>query len=336
MSFPQFKDLGDDVWLYEPQDSCEGNENISPVRRTRNVGSEPPALIILCTWLGGATPKRIEKYTQGYHRLWPSSRILLIRTTLSEYLVQSTTSLHRKLRPAQREIRRLVLKVQRQDELPSRPEDGEIILHVFSQGGSNIATQLLESTNAILATLGRRGPLPLRQIVFDSCPGDPGVYSSFLAAARSLPDMSILRPFGGVAVFVLAAGLVGMEATGLKAPLAKTMRSQLNDPEIFSPRAARLYLTSKADKIVDSRDVEEHRNQAAAKGFTTDILQFQKAAHCSLVLENDAVYWDAISSGWERSGASSSGNGTGYGGDATAPQPPSVSINTFSQARSRL
>lgn len=336
MSFPQFKNLGGDIWIYEPQDSGEGNENISPVRRTRNVGSEPPALVILCTWLGGATPKRIEKYTQGYHRLWPSSRILIIRTTLSEYLVQSTSSLHRKLRPAQREIRRLGLEVPDQDKLPSRPEGGEMILHIFSQGGSNTATQLLESMNAILATLGVQGPLPLRQIVFDSCPGDPGVYSSFLAAARSLPDMSILRPFGGVAMFILAAGLVGMEATGLKAPLAKTMRSQLNDPEIFSRRAARLYLTSKADNIVDSRDVEEHRKQAAAKGFATDILWFQKAAHCSLVLEDDAAYWDAISSGWEGSAAPSPANGTGYGEDATAPQSPSVSFNTFSQARSRL
>lgn len=337
MSFSQFKDIGDDVWLYEPQDSGEDNKNISPVRRTRNIGKgHPPALIILCTWLGGATPKRIEKYTQGYHHLWPCSTILLIRTTLSEYLVQSTTSLHRKLRPAQREIRRLGLEFQHQDKLSSRPEGGEIILHIFSQGGGNMATQLLESMNGILATLGRQGPLPLRQIVFDSCPGDPGFYSSFLAAARSLPDMSILRPFGGVAAFILTAGLVGMEATGLKAPLAKTMRSQFNDPEIFSPRAARLYLTSKADKIVDSRDVEEHRNQAAAKGFTTNILRFQKAAHCSLILENDTDYWNAISSGWERSAAPNPRNSTGYGEDATAPQPPSMSISMCSRARSRL
>lgn len=335
---PHFKDLGNDIWLYEPQE----NENNNPKQRTewtRPAGKgHPPALIILCTWLGGATTKRIEKYTEGYHRLWPCSRILLIRTTLSEYLLQSTTSLRRRLRPAHREIRMLGLErqSQRQDKPTSEPESGEIILHIFSQGGSKTATQLLESMNAILSTLGQKGPLPLRQIVLDSCPGDPGIYSTFAAGAWSLPEISLLRPLGSTALFILAAGLVGMEATGLRTPLAKKIRSQLNDPGIFSSRASRLYLTSEADTIVDSGDVEEHRKQAAAKGLTTDILRFHRAGHCSLVLEDGAAYWDAIASAWEKSAAPGTAQSTGRGEDKGVPQFPPVSIGTSRQSRSRL
>lgn len=334
---PQLKDLGNDIWLYEPRD----NEN-NPKQRTEwirpSVKRHPPALIILCTWLGGATTKRIEKYTEGYHRLWPCSRILLIRTTLSEYLFQSTTSLRKRLRPAHHEIRKLGLERQSQlqDEHTSEPESGEIILHIFSQGGSNTATQLLESMNAILSTLGQKGPLPLRQIVLDSCPGDPGIHSSFTAGAYSLPETSLLRPLSSTALFILIAGLAGMEATGLKKPLAKKMRSQLNDPAIFSARATRLYLTSEADTIVDSRDVEEHRNQAAAKGLTTDILRFRRAGHCSLVLEDGAAYWNAIASAWEKSAAPSTAQSTGHGEDKGPPQSPPVSIGTPHQSRSRL
>lgn len=335
---PQFKDLGNDIWLYEPGD----NANKSPEQRTEWIcpsgTKHPPALIILCTWLGGATTKRIEKYTEGYHRLWPCSKILLIRTTLSEYLVQSTTSLHRRLRPAHREIRKIGLErqSQHQDKLTSEPQTGEIILHIFSLGGTNTATQLLESMNAILSTLGQEGPLPLRQIVLDSCPGDPGIYSTFAAGAHSLPEISLLRPLGSTAMFILAAGFAGMEATGLRTPLAKKLRSQLNDPEIFSARATRLYLTSDADTIVDSQDVEEHRNQAAAKGLTTDILRFHRAGHCSLVLEDGAAYWNAIASAWEKSAAPSTAQSTGHGEDKGVPQSPSVSIGTSSQSRSRL
>lgn len=340
MSFSQFRDLGDDVWLYEPRDSEEGNEKDNPVqgiRRSRSSGKgRPPALIILCTWLGGATTKRIEKYTQGYHRLWPHSRILLIRTSISEYLVQSTTSLHRKLRPANREIRRLVPGSQRQDKILSRSEDGEIILHIFSQGGSNTATQLLESMNAILSTLGHEGPMPLRQLVLDSCPGDPGIYSTFAAGAHSLPDNSLLRPLGCTVMFILAAGLAGMEATGLRTPLAKKMRSQLNDPKIFSAGAARLYLTSQADTIVDSRDVEEHRNQAAAMGFMTDILRFHRAGHCSLILEDGATYWNAIASAWEKSAAPTIAQGTRHCQDKRVSQSLPVPIGAFIQCKSRL
>ncbi|KAG6359334.1 hypothetical protein INS49_012855 [Diaporthe citri] len=338
MSMPQFKDLGNDIWLYEPRD----NEKNNPEHRTewdRPSGKgHPPALIILCTWLGGATTKRIDKYTEGYHRLWPCSRILLIRTTLSEYLLQSTTSLRRRLRPAHHEIRRLGQEGQRQrqDKPTSELTSGEIILHMFSQGGSNTATQLLESMNAILSTLGHKGPLPLRQIVLDSCPGDPGIYSTFAAGAYSLPETSLLRPLGSTALFILAAGLAGMEATGLKTPLAKKMRSQLNDPEIFSARATRLYLTSEADTIVDSRDVEEHRDQAAAKGLTTDILRFHRAGHCSLVLEDGAAYWNAIASAWEKGAVPGTAQSAGEGEDKLVPQFPPVSIGASSQSRSRL
>lgn len=341
MSFPQFKDIGNDIWLYEPRASTEDNENNNPtvqcIRGTcnREMGHHP-ALIILCTWLGGATTRRIEKYTQGYHRLWPCSRILLIRTTLSEYLVQSASSLHRKLRPAHREIRRLRLEGHCQEELSSRLEGREIILHIFSQGGSNTATQLLGSINAMLSTLGQKGPLPLRQVVLDSCPGDPDISSTFAAGSHSLPDTSLLRPLACAALFILAAGIAGMEAIGLRAPLASNMRSQLNDPEIFSASATRLYLTSEADNIVDSRDVEEHQNQAAAKGLTTNILRFHRAGHCSLVLEDDAAYWDAIASGWERSAAPRTSQSTGHGEDREASRSPSVSIKSCGQLRSRL
>lgn len=340
MFFPQFRDLGGDVWLYEPRGSEEGNEKdnlVQGIRRSRNTGKgHPPALIILCTWLGGATTKRIEKYTQGYHRLWPRSKILLIRTSLSEYLIQSTTSLRRKLRPANREIRRLVSETQRQDKISSRPEDGEIILHIFSQGGSNTATQLLESMNAILSTLGHDGPLPLRQLILDGCPGDPGIYSTFAAGAHSLPENSLLRPLGSTIMFILAAGLAGLEATGLRTPLAKKMRSQLNDPEIFSARAARLYLTSEADTIVDSRDVEEHRDQAAAKGFMTDILRFHRAGHCSLILEDGATYWNTIASAWEKSAAPRIAQDTRHCEDKRVSQSLPVPIGASLQCKSRL
>lgn len=196
--------------------------------------------------------------------------------------------------------------------------------------------QLVESTNAILATLGYEGPLPLRQIVLDSCPGNPDIHSTYEAAAHSLPDVSLLRPLGCVVMYILAVGLVGLEAIGLREPRAKMMRSQLNDPDIFSAKAARLYLTSEADKIVDSRDVEEHRNQAVAKGMTTDILRFHRAGHCSLVLENEAAYWNAVESGWEKGATPEDTQSVGHFEDSGSLYPSCISPATSNQSRSRL
>lgn len=337
MSFSQFRNLGDDIWLYEPRHSWEGKDNSNPTHARRGRGrGRPPALIILCTWLGGATTKRIEKYTQGYHRLWPCSRILLIRTTLSEYLIQNNTNLRRRLRPAHREIRRLDLDGQGQDKTTGELENGEVLLHMFSLGGSNTAAELLESMNTILATMGHRGPMPLRQIILDSCPGDLDISRSHRAGAHSLPNGIILKPLGSAALFILAVTLAGLEATGLRTPLAKKVRQQLNDPELFSAEAPRLYLASEGDDIVNIRDVEEHRNQAIANGFAADILRFQRAGHCSLITEDGAAYWNAIASGWDRSAAPSSPQRSGDGQDTRSLPLPSVSMAMCSQPRCRL
>lgn len=137
-------------------------------------------------------------------------------------------------------------------------------------------------------------------------------------------------------MFILAAGLAGMEATGLRTPLAKKMRSQLNDPKVFSAGASRLYLTSKADTIVNSRDVEEHRDQAAAQGFMTDILRFHRAGHCSLILEDGATYWNAIASAWDKSAAPSIAQGTRHCQDKRVSQSLPVPIGASIQCKSRL
>lgn len=300
MSLRDFKDLGDDVLLYEPRLKLDGEHHDCQGAPKTEAG--PPSLIILCTWLGGATSKRIERYTQQYHNIWPSSSILLIRTNLTDYLTRSEKSLRRKLRPAHREIRRIAIDTCSD---PAKPKpttiDGGILLHIFSQGGTNIATHLVTSLNSILRFLGREIPLPLRQITLDSCPGDPDISSTYAAGAHSLPKGHPLRPLGCAVLYVVAVGIAGLEATGLRKPLAKIMRAQLNDPDMFSPSAARLYLTSRADDIVYSRHVEAHVHQAAAKGLKTEMLVFERAGHCSLLLEDEPAYWNAVISCWERS-----------------------------------
>lgn len=299
MSLLDLKRIGDDILLYEPHVRLDGGHSDSQGASMSEPGR--PSLIVLCTWLGGATDKRIERYTQHYHDIWPASSILLIRTTLTDFLARSEKSLHRKLRPAHREIRRIAIHPCSRSGKPTAV-DGAILLHIFSQGGINMATHLVTSLNSILGFMGRDVPLHLRQIVLDSCPGVPDIHSSYAAGVHSLPRDHPLRPLGCAALYVMAVSIASLEATGLRKPLAKIMRKQLNDPDIFSPRAARLYLTSRADRIVETKHVKAHFQQATAKGLETEILVFDRAGHCSLVLEDESSYWNAIVSCWKRSG----------------------------------
>lgn len=307
MSLHEFQTIGKGVTFYRAnvQENNAGNKSD---RYPSQTAEDQPALIVICTWLGGATSKRIQRYTCGYNRLWPNANILLIQTDPMEYAFYGESSLSRKLLPASAEIRRLVEEHARSHVSPSSSSSSSgsngpgILMHIFSNGGSNIATQLVTSINNTLSLVGERSPLEIRQVVFDSCPGDPDTNAIYRAAAQSLPRTHLLRPLGCAALYLVVAGIAGLEAVGIRKPLSRTMRDQFNDPAVFDKSAARLYLTSNGDVMMDTRDVQAHRDEALARGLKTDTVVFERAGHCALVLENEAVYWGAIASCWQRSG----------------------------------
>ncbi|KAJ4413928.1 hypothetical protein N0V82_008233 [Gnomoniopsis sp. IMI 355080] len=307
MSLHEFQIIGKGISIYKANLE-ENNRHDGPLRD--NV-EDQPALIIICTWLGGATSKRIQRYTLGYNRLWSKTNILLIQTDPMEYAFYGKSTLSRKLLPATGEIRKLVEANARcntkssptsSSSSPGANGATEILLHVFSNGGANIATQLVTSINKILSLVGERSPLELRQIVFDSCPGDPDTSAIYRAAAQSVPHAHPLRPLGCAFLYLVVAGIAGLEAVGIRKRLGRTMRAQFNDPAVFDKLASRLYLTSNGDVMMDTRDVQAHRDEALARGLRTGTVVFKRAGHCALVLEDEAVYWGAITECWERSG----------------------------------
>ncbi|KAJ4396378.1 hypothetical protein N0V93_000597 [Gnomoniopsis smithogilvyi] len=316
MSLHEFETIGKGVTLYRAK-LGENNRSNGSFGKTAD---DSPALIIICTWLGGATYKRIQRYTCGYNDLWPKANILLIQTDPMEYAFYGESWLARKLLPASGEIRKLV-EASASYHKPSQtspsspgPNGPEILLHVFSNGGANIATQLVASVNNILSLVGERSPLEIRQIVFDSCPGDPDTNAIYRAAAQSLPHSHPLRPLGCAMLYLVVAGIAGLEAVGIRKKLGRTMRAQFNNPAVFDKLASRLYLTSNGDVMMDTKDVQAHRDEALARGLRTDTVVFQRAGHCALVLEDEAAYWGAIAGCWERSGCQPAASSTDHDG----------------------
>lgn len=304
MSLQDFSTIGNGISLYEPEfDHGKASD--------QQQQQQQPALIIMCTWLGGATDKRIQRYTEGYHHLWPKASILLIRTSNAEYAFYSSRYLRQKLRPAIHAIRRINDKTFRRDSassFSSSPSSAAAtpsgtLLHIFSNGGAYVATQLISSMNSILKSVGGLAgpPMPLRQIVFDSCPGGMTVDRGYQAAARALP-VSPLRPLGQAALYLAVLGIVGSETVGFRKPLCEAVQQQLNDPGVFDAGAVRVYMSSTADDIVYTEEVLAHRDDAAVRGFRTETAVFSRAAHCALVREDEAMYWGMIASAWDKVG----------------------------------
>ncbi|GFF87828.1 DNA repair protein rhp57 [Aspergillus udagawae] len=273
--------IGQDVYLHEGS-AYKSNESKSD-----------PSLIILCTWLGGASPRRINKYVAQYRFLFPTSSILLITTTLPDITIRPFSVLRARLKPARDAICHIFS--QKAGNTTERKNDA--LLHVFSNGGCNTAIQLALSMKA------NSGPdalhrLPLRGVIFDCCPGQADFRRSYNAAVLSLPQGGKLVQLVGRGVLYTTVGTItSIQNMGLMSSV-NDLRHQLNDEGVLGRHVRRLYMCSQADTMVDWRDVLSHMETAQEQGYQANGVMFRDSPHCALMLEDEKKYWTSIKEFW--------------------------------------
>ncbi|RDW76654.1 TMEM53 family protein [Aspergillus mulundensis] len=275
---------GKNIWLYHP--STTGN---------RTIPNGNPALVVMCTWLGGATPRRISKYV-GYHRqLFPGSAILLIMTDMIDITVRSFSAIRARLQAARKVIRQIL----GQDAGDVEKNPNGVLLHIFSHGGSNTAIQLILSMQDPGHPSGICR-LPLQGIVFDSCPGDTTFMRNYQASVYSLPPASLpIHLMSKALLFPTIGVITGLQTLGITSPISK-MQKQLNDSLVISSRVPRLYLFSKADETIRWEEVQAHLDDARIRGYNVSSVVFHKSPHCALIVEDEKRYWGAIQQFWEQ------------------------------------
>ncbi|KAK5112739.1 hypothetical protein LTR62_003837 [Meristemomyces frigidus] len=261
--------LTDTISLYTPPQTTT---TTSPHHHDSQstTSTEGPKLIILCAWFR-ARPKHIGKYTTTYRIKFPLARILVLDTQ------------QRRLGPA---IEVLQSAVVQKGEADFR---GKVVLHAFSNGGSNTAVQLASAWHQLTET-----PLPLMGMVLDSCPG-----SDSLSLAAHAILLSFPRKHGWwVAVMVYFVVLPMMIAPKLllgRRNVIEVLRAGLNDPALFAvERVARTYIYSKADLLVPFQVVEEHVAEAREKRYEVSSVGFEGSAHVAHVNDDGERYWYAV------------------------------------------
>jgi hypothetical protein len=311
-----FIELGQNIFLCEPQVSSS-----TTATHKQGEGLSPPSMVILCTWLGGATTKRVHKYTTGYRQLFPNAHILLIRTTIPDITLRSFQQVRMRLAPARDIIRKIIGKTESSDQIL----DGSILMHIFSHGGCNTAIQLAISMREDSLNL------PLGQIVFDCCPGDATFQKAYNAAALSLPSSQPVRLIGWLALYPFIAAITGLQNLGIMSSV-KELRAQLNDSAVFGSHARRLYLYSAADQMVGFQDVQSHLNAARARGYRAHGIMFQRSLHCALILEDAERYWTAIKNFWQDNDLSHVNRGS----DVIVTKENAQKVTTSLSSRSKL
>ncbi|PMD19336.1 hypothetical protein NA56DRAFT_575642 [Hyaloscypha hepaticicola] len=132
--------------------SLERTISIRSFETFQSTYSTSPSLVLLFSWTG-AQQRHISKYISGYAKLFPTSPVLVIETSLKDLVMRSSAEKQRNL---QRTID-LMIK--------SGLSNGNILIHCFSDGGSNKAVEFAEAYHA---RIGHK--LPCQALCLDSTP----------------------------------------------------------------------------------------------------------------------------------------------------------------------
>lgn len=282
---------------------------VGPEAEAEPESSNQPSLIILCTWVGGATPQRIQKYIAGYRAMHPSSAILLITSQLLEISVPPLSGIQARLEPARDVVRQVVSA----RAAGTGSANGGILLHLFSNGGCNTAIQLACSLRTKTAQhpaldMGRY----LEGIILDSCPGVAPFNRVYESASLSLPSSGPGRGVGSALLYPFVGVMYGLQQRGWMSS-SQDIRDQLNDPRVLGETAARLYLYSTADQVFAREDFESHLAEARSNlGGVVEGIAFPDSPHCALVRDHLGRYWSEIKRFWMEREGRPGGQGFSY------------------------
>lgn len=319
------RQLSDSVYLYEPAANVTKLEPASDhilnqaavsdegatVAPLASLDPAVPKFIILITWMGAA-PRHILKYVAGYQNLYPTSRLLLIRSSAADIFWRPKHIQKGRIDPGFAFINSICCGhgPNSQDNGSSStqrvtpPEQAELLLHIYSNGGSH------QASNFFRSYLERTsGTLPPHVTVFDSCPGRGTFRRSMRALSSVLPRSLWLRvPLYVFFYILLSLYWLAYIPWGIPNPIER-VRRDLNDASLMS-EVRRCYIYSEEDVMVDFHDVEDHASEAIDRGFSVRKEKFHGSGHCGHVRVGDgSQYWNAVRHLWDGAAAVGSGEG---------------------------
>ncbi|KAL3445816.1 hypothetical protein BJX65DRAFT_309519 [Aspergillus insuetus] len=293
----------------------------------RNVCDEPsspplaqqqgPTTVIIFGW-GDATLKHVSKYSNGYHSIFPSARIIVVLSRTVQAVTQRLESRIEAMMPVINIVfptpcipggnASATAKGNGFQNAPKDPERERILLHAMSNTGAIFLAATL------LGYQHRHGTdrkFPLSLLVCDSTPGSldfasqVGRWSRAMAVgiltSRFLPTwlpFVTITQVQAVSYMVLWANwawekLCGIEPSGIWA------NRVINDLAIVPVESHRLYMYSIEDEIIWWEDLLEAVAQAKALGYKAEVEMFEGSPHVGHMRLHPERYWKKVLSVWE-------------------------------------
>lgn len=285
-----FKKLSDQVYVRNGHPSAQDPNH--------------PSTIVIYGW-GDANPRHLAKYVDGYDKLFPHARVVLIFSPILKALYQTLEARSRTMLPVIEAVYPEALGNNKHN-IPRSSGDERVLLHVMSNtGGMNCAATMNAYTTATTAKQTGGGPsvFPHDMLVCDSTPGSthflpnvgPWSRAMALGAARWLP-----WPFAVTQVLaaLFLACLHGLGWLIGATSAAEFSTRAVNDPSLSDASAKRLYLYSKEDDIIHWEDIEKHAAEARQKGWSVSAEMFEGTPHVGHMRAHPRQYWGVIGASW--------------------------------------
>ncbi|KAI2616776.1 DUF829-domain-containing protein [Hypoxylon sp. NC1633] len=276
---PGFTPISDRIFM------C--NKDPDSTQISQGSSDKQPTTILIFGW-GDGVPKNVAKYVDGYHKLFPTARILMVISSTFGAIYESLEQRTKAMMPIIDTV------------FPTLDTSERVILHIMSNTGGIYAAAAL---NAFHRRHGTDKPLPHHLCVCDSTPGGL-VFSTevkrwaramTLGTAKWFPWPFVVTEkmwWTFLYMLYLIEKVIGREFSG-----SYSTRVFL-DHATATPRAPRLYAYSKTDDLIWWEDVEANAARAKNKGYATIMEMFDSSPHVGHMRLHPDKYWGAIRRCW--------------------------------------
>jgi len=220
-----------------------------------------------------AAPKHIDYYVRKYKALYPSSRIIVIRTNTIQHLFSSESARRKQVKE--------VVDVLLGFEKENGRENERLVVHAISNGGAKRSYGMM---GLYLERTGRT--LPMKLFLMDCTPGIPRFRRDMHALTFPLKKMSIFKSAPIYAMLFISVSAVYVCVNWLPywvwGQLVWAPLFLLNDPRFIGADTLKAYVYSKEDMSIDWRDVEKNARKGEEAGYRVEKKLVEEAGHAQL------------------------------------------------------
>ncbi|KAK3377484.1 hypothetical protein B0H63DRAFT_219650 [Podospora didyma] len=259
-----------------------------------------PTTVLIYGW-GDAQPKHVAKYVDGYKRLFPHAKQVLVFSPILPALYQPLSIRSRDMKPVVEAVHGGASIQQAGDSTEEKNTEERVLVHVMSNTGGISCAATLHAFNEHYPS----SQFPHQMLVLDSTPGSHHFFPNIARWSRAMAlGVAAYLPWPFVVTQALAASFLGLSHLAVwlipgQISTAEYSTAVVNDPSLSDIRAQRLYLYSKEDDIIHWEDIEFHAADAKAKGYVVSAEIFEGTPHVGHMRQYPEQYWSAIAKAWK-------------------------------------